>query len=89
MELGNISALDLIGLIIVCISVFSTVYFNNKKMEERNKEKFDKKADSAYVDQQDKALHHRIDEIKTDNDNDFKEILAQLREIRKYILNSK
>jgi FtsZ-binding cell division protein ZapB len=53
--------------------IFVTVYFNNRKikvdMNKDNENKLEKKASVKYVDTQDKVLHHRIDEIKDDNDS--------------------
>lgn len=84
--IGTISTIDIFELILVCVSVFTAVYFNNRRMREQNEKRLDDKADIDYVDKQDKAIHHRIDRIEKDHENDFKEILEQLREIRQYIL---
>lgn len=87
--LGSISAIDIIELVLVCVSVFAAVYFNNQRMRVENEKRLDEKADIDYVDKQDRAVHHRINSIEKSHENDFKEILEQLREIRLYIMGKK
>jgi hypothetical protein len=45
-----------------------------RDIAKEQKSAFEKKASIAYVDQQDKSLHHRIDEVKCENDNIEKKI---------------
>ena len=55
-----------------CATIFTTVYLANRKMRreitEKNEKQLGKKADKEYVDQQDRGLHKRVNELRADND---------------------
>lgn len=55
-------------IIISCTAIFVTVYFSNRKMridmEQKNEAELVKKASTKYVDQQDRAAHHRITKLE-------------------------
>lgn len=45
------------------------------------KENVKGKADKSYVDQQDRSLHHRIDEVKQDHGKLLEEIRADIKQL--------
>lgn len=83
---------------ISCAAIFVTVYFNNRKiridMKKDSEGKLEKKASKTYVDQQDRSLHHRINELDSDNkslskkiDDNQKFIIERLDSMNTNILN--
>jgi len=84
--IGTISTRDVLEVVIICIPIIVTVYYNNYRMRKQSETEMRKKADVDYVNQQDRALHHRIDDSNKTRENDMSEIREGMREIRQYIL---
>ena len=84
--LNTISTRDVIEVIVICIPIILTIFYNNWRMREQSKKEMKKKADVDYVNQQDRALHHRIDDSNKVREGDMKEIREGMREIRQYII---
>lgn len=86
---ANINSFDVVTLVLMCVSIFAAVYFNNRKIRTENEKRLDDKADIDYVDKQDRAMHRRITELRDNNENDRREIMEMLKEIRQYIIMDK
>lgn len=69
--------------IIAATGLWFTISSESKK---RFKELENKKADKDYVNQQDRSLHHRIDEVKTDHDKTVNEVNRKLDLLIKHLL---
>jgi len=85
----SINAFDVIQLLLLCVSVIGAVRYNNYRMKQDNERKFGSKADVVYVDKQDDIISKKVDKIEMSQNNVVNEIFEQLREIRKYIIESK
>lgn len=84
-NLVNVTSLNILTLGASCLAIFVTVWLANRKMrrdlERENEQKFKMKASVVdleklgdYVDQQDKGLHKRVNELRTDNNTLDKKI---------------
>lgn len=67
----------LISTILFIMSAVGFVFMYNKAIRNRV-DKVDLKEFKEYVDQQDKAIHHRVDELRDDHNSSMSEIRKQL-----------
>ena len=75
MELLNIGdGINAIMLILTSMGLFLTIKARNKREYARLEDKIDCKAEKEYVDQQDRALHKRINEVREDNTREHREL---------------
>ena len=71
LQVSAANAINFLMLVATSFGLFFTLRAHNKKLYADNIKdleiKINCKAEKSYVDQQDKSLHHRIDEIRADN----------------------
>lgn len=61
------NTIQFISMIMAIAGLWFAMKARHDKERERVNTKIDEKADKGYVDQQDRSLHKRIDEIRSDN----------------------
>ncbi len=74
----SFSNFHLLDLIAACAMIVMSGYYYNKMIKrdikKENDVKFDKKANIAYVDQQDRSIHYRVNKLEIENDDLGKKI---------------